>query len=146
MITTCFPLAVIWSATSNPEADPVGLREVLHRLMDTAQIPPTEPKITRDCGTECQHDGVIAIAQLIAGDVDPDVDAGAEDGALAAHLIQTAIEVLLLHLELGNAVSEQAAEFVFALVDRDGVPGPGQLLRHGQSGRTRTDHGNRLAG
>ena len=68
-----------------------------------------------------------------------DVDAGAEDGALAAHLVEAPVEVLLLHLELGDAVAQQAADLVGALVDRDGVAGPGQLLGGGEAGRAGAD-------
>ena len=72
-----------------------------------------------------------------------DVDAGAEDGALAAHLVEAPVEVLLLHLELGDAVAQQAADLVGALVDRDGVAGAGQLLGGGQAGRAGADRPRR---
>ena len=65
---------------------------------------------------------------------------GAEDGALAAHLLEPPVEVLLLHLELGDAVAQQPADLVGALVDRDRVAGPGQLLGGGQAGRAGADH------
>ena len=67
--------------------------------------------------------------------VGADVDAGAEDRALAAHLVEPPVEVLLLHLELGDAVAQQPADLVGPLVDRDGVTGAGELLGGGQAGR-----------
>ena len=85
-----------------------------------------------------QHDGVVAVAQLPPVSVAADVDAGAEDRALAAHLVQAPVEVLLLHLELGDAVAQQAADLVGPLVDRDRVAGPGQLLGGGEAGRARS--------
>ena len=56
--------------------------------------------------------GVELGAQLVGGDVDADVDAGAELGALGLHLVEAAVEVALLHLELGDAVAQQAADAV----------------------------------
>ena len=41
--------------------------------------------------------------------------------------------MLLLHLELGDAVAQQPADLVVALVDGDGVAGPGELLGGGQA-------------
>ena len=85
-------------------------------------------------------------AQLVGGDVDADVDAGAELRALGAHLLEPAVEVALLHLELGDAVAQQAADAVGPLVDRDGVTGARELLRDGEAGRAGADDGDRLAG
>ena len=61
-----------------------------------------------------------------------------ELGALGPHLRRAAGRVLLLHLEVGDAVAQQAAEAVVALVDGDGVPGPGELLGRGEPGRARS--------
>ena len=52
----------------------------------------------------------------------------------------------LLHLEVGDAVTQQPADPVGALEDRDGVPGPRELLGRGQPGRTRADDRDLLAG
>ena len=86
-----------------------------------------------------QHDGVELLAQLVDGDVDADVHAGAELGALGLHLLEAAVEVALLHLELGDAVAQQAADAVGPLEHHDVVAGPGELLGGGQAppGRSR---------
>ena len=76
----------------------------------------------------------------------PMFDAGAEAGALGLHLREARLEVLLLHLEVGDAVAQQAADAVVALVDRDGVPGAGELLGGGEAGGTGADDGDGLAG
>ena len=83
-------------------------------------------------------DGVVAAAQVGAGDVGADVDAGAELDALGLHLRDAAVEVALLHLELGDAVAQQPADAVGALEHRDGVAGAGELLRGGEPGRARS--------
>ena len=75
-----------------------------------------------------------------------DLDAGAEAGALGLHLPDPPVEDRLLHLELGDAVAQQAARLVGALVDGDGVAGAGQLLGRGQARRAGADDGDGLAG
>ena len=102
---------------------------------------------SRQCGRAAgQHHRVEVGAQLLGGDVDTDVDAGAEFGAFGPHLLQPAVQVALFHLELGNAVAQQPADAVVALEDRHTVSGPGQLLRGGQTGRAGAHHRDRLAG
>ena len=83
--------------------------------------------------------------QLAAGHVDADVGVDAELGAFESHLLEAAIEVLLLHLELGNAVAKQPADAIGALEDHDVVPGACQLLRGGETRRPRADHRDALA-
>ena len=63
----------------------------------------------------------------------PTFDAGAELGALGLHLREAAIEVALLHLELGDAVAEQAADAVGPLEHDDAVPGARELLGGGEA-------------
>ena len=87
-----------------------------------------------------------SLAQLVGGDVDADVDAGAELGALGRHLLEAAVEVALLHLELGDAVAQQTADAVGALEHGDRVAGPGELLGGGETGGAGADDGDRLAG
>ena len=118
------------------ERDPVGLREELHGLVDAAELTTGDREVPRRAGADREHDGVEPVPELGAGEGLADLDAVAEDGALALHLAQPAVEVLLLHLELGDAVAQQAAGLVGALVDRDRVPGAGQLLRGREAGRT----------
>ena len=58
--------------------------------------------------------------------------------ALAFHLLQTAIEDVLLHLEFRNPVAQQSANAVGLLVNRDPVSRAIQLLRRGQTRRARS--------
>src|SRR5690606_37812378 len=77
---------------------------------------------------------------------DADLHAGAEPGALRLQLRESLLEPPLLHLEVGDAVAQQTADPVVALVDRDGVPGAGQLLRGGETRRSGADDRDRAAG
>ena len=127
------------------ERRPVALRQVLHRLVDVAEVATRDVEVAGNGGAEREHHGVVAVAQLAAGDVDADVHAVAEAGALGLHLGQAPVEDGLLHLELGDAVAQQAAGLVGALEDRHGVAGAGQLLRRGETSGAGTDDRDRLA-
>ena len=70
--------------------------------------------------------------------VGADVGVDHELGALGAHLREPAVDDVLGHLEVRDAVAQQAAEPVVALVDGDRVAGAGQLLGRGEPGRART--------
>ena len=61
------------------------------------------------------------------------------------HLRDALIEVALLHLELGDAVAQQAADAIGALVDDHRVAGARELLRGREPGRTGADDGDALA-
>ena len=69
----------------------------------------------------------------------PTFDAGAELGALGLHLREAAVEVALLHLELGDAVAQQPADAVGPLEHDDVVPGAGRAAarRRARRGRSR---------
>src|SRR5690606_32035540 len=116
------------------------------RLVDAAELPPRHRQVTGLGRTAGEHYRVVVLLQLFDGDVHPDVHTGAEFGALGSHLPEAAVQPPLLHLELGDAVAQQSTDAVRALVDHHAVPGPGQLLGSGQSGRPGTDDGDLLPG
>ena len=66
--------------------------------------------------------------------------------ALRLHLLDAALDVDLFHLEVGNAVAQQAAGLGPALIDMHLMPGARELLRAGQAGRAGADDGDFLAG
>ena len=65
----------------------------------------------------------------------PTVDIAVEGHALGFHLRHPALDDVLLHLEVGDAVAEQAARFRVLLVDMHVVAGTGELLRGSQASR-----------
>src|SRR5699024_1972547 len=79
-------------------------------------------------------------------DAGADLDRGLDTGALGPHLLDAAVDVMLLELEVGDPVAQQPAEAVIAFVDDDRVPGPGQLLGAGQTRRSRADDGHCVSG
>ncbi len=77
------------------------------------------------------------LAQLGRVDVAPDVDAELERHALGAHLVDAALDEVLLDLEVRHAEADQPATGLVALVHRDRMAGAAQLLGGGQAGRAR---------
>src|SRR3546814_5913420 len=59
---------------------------------------------------------------------DTHVGVDAELGALGLHLGQAPVDVALLHLELGDAVAQEATDAVGPLEHDDVVPGSRELL------------------
>src|SRR5215207_534456 len=128
------------------ERDPVGLREELHGLVDAAELTAGDWQLTAYGRADREHDGVVAIAELRPGQRVADLDSVAEHRALMLHLVDPAIDLQLLHLELRYAIAEEAAGLVVALVHRDGVARAGELLGRGETSGTGADDGDGLAG
>lgn len=78
-------------------------------------------------------------------DVVADTGAGAELGSLRPHLLEPTVEVTLLHLEFGNAVTQETTDAICALQYHDVVTGSRQLLSGRQPGRPRTHHRHSFA-
>ena len=86
------------------------------------------------------------LAQALRIHVDPHVGSGHEADALGPHLLETPVEDALLHLELGDAVAQQAADPVGALEHRDVVAGAAELLGGRQAGGPGSDDRDALPG
>src|SRR5258708_3442387 len=72
------------------------------------------------------------------------MSAGPELDTFGHDLLDTAIDQVLFHLEIGNAVAQQAANAVGLLEYRDVVTGARKLLGGGETGGTGPDHCNAL--
>ena len=106
--------------------------QVLHRLIDAAQLAPGHRQVAPRRGSAREHDRVVP-EHFVDRHVLTDVRVHAELGALGAHLLDAAVEVPLLHLELGDAVSQQPTDAIGAFVDHDVVTGARELLRGGEA-------------
>eukprot|EP00042_Codosiga_hollandica_P012252 m.27506 g.27506 ORF g.27506 m.27506 type:complete len:361 (+) comp39781_c0_seq1:890-1972(+) len=139
--------------------DLVLLRQEFHREVHAGEIAAGHGQVARLLGATGQHDGVELRLQVIGrdrllgpvGDLGTlgqcsDHHAGAELDALGLHLLDAAVDVGLLHLEVRNAVAQQAADAVVLLEHRDAVADASQLLRRSQASRAGADDGNLLAG
>ena len=69
---------------------------------------------------------------------------GYELDALLRHLVQPPVDEVLFHLEMRNAVAQQAADAIGLLKDCYPVSGAPQLLGSRQPGRTGANHATRL--
>ena len=79
-------------------------------------------------------------------DVHADVLVHPELDAFGLHLLDAAVDQVLLHLEIGDAVAQQPADAIVLLEHDDGVAGARELLRAGEPGRAGADDRDALAG
>src|SRR3990172_2154883 len=112
----------------------------------SAPVSPPPRMITRLSFAETKASAGISSPSLRRFWGGGEADGGAEDDAFGIHLGQPPVQVLLLHLELGDAVAEEAADPVRALEHGDGVAGAGELLGASEAGGPGADDGDGLAG
>jgi hypothetical protein len=74
------------------------------------------------------------------------MDAVVEGDALRLHLADAPVDVVLLHLEVGNAVAQEPAGAPVLLEDMHLVADARELLRGGKAGGSRADDSDALAG
>ncbi len=125
----------------------VLLLEVRHREVHAREVAIRARRADARCvAPTARHTASKSLRSCSPVIVAADVRAGAELDALGLHLFETAIEQALLHLEVGNAVPQQAADAVVALEEDDVVPLARELLRRRKASRPGADDGDLLAG
>ena len=122
---------------------PRALVEVLHRVVDAAELAPLDREIARDPRAGGNDDRVVRRAELGSRDVDADLDAVPEPHALGFELREAPLDQALLDLELGHTEADEPTGGLVALEDRDGMSGARELLRAGEPGRAGADHRDR---
>src|SRR3569623_565526 len=137
--------------------DLVLLRQKFHRKMHALQFAPRHRQIARLLGAACDDDDIEILLKLIGrhrflgpvrdigGEILTNQYTGAENDAFGFHLLDTAVNMRFLHLEIGNTVAQQAADAVVFLEHGDVMPGARKLLRGSQTGWAGTDHRHFLA-
>ena len=136
--TTCLPLARIGGTSpSGFAADAaVLLRQEIHGEMDAVELAARDRQVARLLGAAGQRHRVVVLQQLFDRQVDADMGAVVEGDAFAFHLRRRGMSTMpLLHLEVGNAVAQQAAGLGVLLVEMHVVAGARELLRAGHAGR-----------
>ena len=148
MTTTCLPSARI--GMTLPSGSSLTRRFCCGRNSMAKWMPSSSrPGIGRSRGFSAPPASTTASwlgDQLGDVELDADMDVAVEGDALGLHLRDAAVDVALLHLEVGDAVAQQAAGLGVLLVDVDVVAGAGELLGAGEAGRAGADDGDRLAG
>ena len=76
-----------------------------------------------------QHKGIEVTTQIFDCDGFSDLGIGNKFHALGGHLLEAAIDNVLLQFEFRNAVAEQSTDAVCFFVDHDRMSGAAQLLR-----------------
>ena len=93
-----------------------------------------------------EHDRVVLRAHLVGVDVDADAAVGHNLEALGFHLLDAPIDDPLFQLEIGNAVDQQSADAIRALVERHRMSRARELLRACEPRRSRAHDCDALAG
>ena len=124
----------------------VLLHEIRHRVMHAVEVVARNAGVARRFRAAAIEHGIMFGEQLGNRLVDADIDAAMEGDALALHLLDAAVDVVLLHLEVRDAVAHQPAGLALALIDMDIVAGAAKLLRGGHAGRAGADDCDALAG
>jgi len=142
--------------------DLVLRRQEFHREVNAFQVAARHRQVARHLGAASQDHGVELRLELLGRDClgRPVGDraafaqrlleaahhhAGPEGHAFGSHLLDAAVDVRLFHLEVRNAVAQQAAHRIVLFEQGDVVAGTRQLLRRGHAGRAGADDGNGLA-
>ena len=97
-------------------------------------------------GPAAQHHRIEIFQQDVGRCIYTDVLVHAKLHAFRLHLRHAQIDVVLFHLEVGNAVTQQAANTIAFFKHDDLVSGAAQLLCAGQPCGTGSDDGDAFAG
>ena len=122
--------------------DLVLLRQELHREVHAGEVAARHVEVARRFGAAGQHDRVELVQQLLRRDVAADMRIRPELDAFERHLRHAPVDQMLLHLEVGNAVAQQAADAIGLFEQHDIVAGARELLRAGHAGGPGPDDGD----
>ena len=113
----------------------VGLGEVGHGVIHTGEILPRQVRIARILGAAGEQHRVELVVERGEAAIDADIDAAMEDHALGFHLLHAPLDVVLLHLEVRDAVAQESAGLRLTLKHMYLVPHAGELLGRCHAGR-----------
>ena len=108
--------------------DLVRLRQVVHCEVDAIQVSARNLEVSRKHCTGCDQNSVISLLKFVPGDIDTNIHGSAETSSLSLHLCDAAVDVVLFHLEIRDAIAKQSANAVVSFVNRNGVACSSQLL------------------
>ena len=139
--------------------DLVLLGQELHGEMHARQFTPRHGQIARLLGATRQQHGIKVFLQLCGrnGLLGPvghlrvfghfaDQHTGADRHAFLGQLVGPAVNVRFFHLEVRDAITQQATDAVVLFKQRHVMPDPCQLLGCRHAGWAGAHHGNLLAG
>ncbi|EGF33460.1 hypothetical protein IMCC9480_3932 [Oxalobacteraceae bacterium IMCC9480] len=130
----------------------------VHREMHALELATRYRQIARLLGATGDDDGIEVFFKLLGEDgflgpvihvgreVLADQHAGAESHAFGLHLLDATVNVDFFHLEVRDAIAQQAADAIALFEHGHIVAYPRQLLCRRHAGRTGADDGDFLAG
>src|SRR5919109_1127795 len=124
----------------------VALVEVLHRKVDPGELAALHVEVAMHAGADCHDDSVVALAQLLGGEIAADVDAASELDPLLLEERDPPVDDPLLELRVRHSEAQQPAGRLVALVDRDHVAELVELRRDRQTRRPGADDAHGPAG
>src|SRR4029077_2424465 len=114
----------------------VLLRQIVHRQVDAIEFTAGNRQLAGLLRTHGETDGIELLPQLFARDVFPNRHTGLELDALGLHLFQPSIDDPLFHLEIRDAVTQQATDTIGLLKEGDTMARTRELLRRGPARRS----------
>jgi len=100
--------------------------------VNALELPSGDGQIARPCCAACEDQGIGLASKLLGVLVHTNVRIRYELHAFRTHDVETTIHSALVELHVRDAVREQAADPVVALVDSHAVTGPVELLGGGE--------------
>jgi hypothetical protein len=125
---------------------PVLLHEVGHREVDAAELDARQRRVAGIFRAARQEDGVVPVDEIRERRRHADIGAVVEGHALNLHLAHPTLDVVLLHLEVGNTIAEQTTGPRLPLEHMDIVADACELLGRRHPRRPGSDDGDALAG
>ena len=132
-------------------------RQELHGEMDTIKVTARDRQVPRKLSAAGEYDCIKLGQQLLGIDFLclavartqwclADEVVGTHFHTLSLQLRHATVDQALFHLEVGNAITQQAADAIILFEQHHLVPGTRQLLGDGQPRGARTHDSNTLAG
>src|SRR5262249_18155098 len=120
--------------TTSPRFPPGLSRQQEDGDLIVIEVAPGHRHFARLFGAAGEHDRVVLRNELVRVEIDADVSAVMKHDAFRLHLRDTAVDVMLLHLEIRDAIAQEPARVGPTLIDVNVVSGAGKLLCTGKTG------------
>mmetsp|Transcript_10091 Transcript_10091/g.29727 ORF Transcript_10091/g.29727 Transcript_10091/m.29727 type:complete len:359 (+) Transcript_10091:697-1773(+) len=121
------------------------LAKELHGEMDSGELSARDLEVVGHGGAHGEEHGVVFLAQVLGLDVHAHLHPALEGDALRLEDVEAPLHAILLKLHVGDAVHEQAAGLLVALVDRHRVALAVEHVRRRETRRARAHHRHLLA-
>src|SRR6266849_11127256 len=121
-------------------ATSILLRQEIHGEVDSLELAAGNFQIARPFCPAGEQQRIELTAKIVNSHILSNVGVSDKPHPLGLHLTHTPVDEVLLHLEVGYSVTQQAADAIVLLEQAHIVTGPCELLRGGHTGWTGADH------